>query len=252
MWLLAVGLASPCMASDSARELMIVDALQAIKVGELVRMEAAGQAFVGLYTEAEQVANKGAVIILHDMGGFPDQKSVVSLLRTEFPHYQFSSLSLQMPLRESGASVAEYYDLFPEAVARIQAGVDFLKKKDVNNIVLIGYGLGGLMALAAQSEKAMELKALVLISLPVPVSEQKAVQTLAMLKKNKLPLLDVYADKDLADVIGSAREKRVAAKDNPLYRQLRIDSEEHAFRHQAGLLSKRIYSWVSRVALSAQ
>jgi dienelactone hydrolase len=243
---LVFSLVAQGFASDRQRELMFADYLKGRFAGELTWLDAAGQKFIGLYTETERLSNNGAVIVLHDIGEFPDQQPVVSLLRSEFPKHQFASLSLQMPLREAGASSEAYYALFPEAVSRIQAGIDFLTKKDFKVIVLIGYGLGGLMALYAQSEKALAVKALVVISLPVPVSDQKAAQTLEMLKKVKLPLLDIYAESDLASVQGSAREKRVAAKDNPGYRQLKIDHTDHLFRHQTGLLSKRIYSWLSR------
>ncbi len=248
IYVLIIGIVatSLSLASDQKREQSYQQDMQFLKVGELVSLEANKQNFSAIYTGAPKNSNHNAALILHDMGAYPDQQLVVRELRSELPQHQWSTLSLQMPVREVGTSVEDYYALFPEAVQRIQVGIDYLTKLDLQNIVLVGYGLGALMAVYAVSEQNIEAKALVAISLPVAKSEHPNAQTLAMLKKLNVPLLDIYAEKDLPDVIASAQFRRLAIKDNSNSRQMTLLAEDHNFLNQNGLLAKRIQSWLTR------
>lgn len=106
---------------------------------------------------------------------------------------------------------------------------------------------GGLMGVYALSEQAADIKALVTISLPVPATENKTAQTLELIKKIKIPMLDIYGALDVPDVTESARDRRLAAKENAGYRQIKIDDEGHAYLHDEGLLVKRIYSWLGQL-----
>lgn len=238
-------LAGVCLAGDEKREADFADGIgKTLTMGKAVWLESEGKKFLGLYTETEKVAGKGAVIILHDMGGHPDQRQLIYSLRVVLPEHNWTTLALQMPLRETGAGQEDYYALFPEAAARIQAGIGYAKSNGAENIVVVGYGLGGLMGVYALSEQAEDVKALVTISLSVPVTENKIVQTLELIKKIKIPILDIYGALDVADVTDSARDRRLAAKENAGYRQIKIDDEGHTYLHDEGLLVKRIYSWL--------
>ncbi len=75
------------------------------------------------------------------------------------------------------------------------------------------------MGIYALSEQATDIKALVTISLPVPATENKIAQTLELIKKIKMPMLDIYGALDVPDVTESARDRRLAAKENTGYRQ---------------------------------
>ncbi len=242
-------LSDACWASDQKREAEFAESInKTLAMGKAVWLESEGKKFLGLYTEIEKVVGHGVVIILHDMGGHPNQQQLIYDLRVFLPEHNWATLSLQMPLREGGAEKEDYYALFPEAAARIQAGIDYLKGNGAASIVVIGYGLGGLMGVYALSEQAADVKALVTISLPVPKSENKAAQTLEFINKIKMPILDIYGAVDVADVTDSARERRLAAKENAAYRQIKINDEGHAYLHDEGLLVKRIYSWLGVTA----
>ncbi|MGZ8192658.1 MAG: DUF3530 family protein [Methylobacter sp.] len=239
---------SMCLASDEKREAEFADDIRkTLVIGRMVQLESEGKKFLGLYTETEKTAPKGVVIILHDLGGHPDQQQLIYALRVFLPEHDWATLALQMPLREIGADKNEYYALFPEALARIQAGINYAKESGAENIVLIGYGLGGLMAVYTQSEQAADIKALVTISLPVPDADVKTAQTLEFIKRIKIPMLDIYGALDIADVVESARDRRLAAKENPGYRQIIINDEGHRYLHDEGLVVKRIYSWLSQL-----
>jgi len=234
-----------CLAGDEKREAEFAEGInKTLTTGKAVWLESNGKKFLGLYTEIEKVTGNGVVIILHDMGGHPNQQQLIYGLRVFLPEHNWATLSLQMPLWEAGAEKEDYYALFPEAAARIRAGIDYVKNNGADSIVVVGYGLGGMMGTYALSEQAADVKALVTISLPVPVTENKAAQTLEFIKKINIPMLDIYGALDVSDVTGSARDRRLAAKENKGYRQIKINDEGHAYLHDEGLLVKRIYSWL--------
>lgn len=238
-----------CLAGDEKREADFAESInKTLAMGKAVWLESEGKKFLGLYTETEKITSKGTVIVLHDMGGHPDQQRLINGLRIFLPEHGWTTLALQMPLRESGAEQEEYYALFPEAAVRIQAGIIYAKSNGAENIVVVGYGLGGLMGVYAQSEQALDIHALVTISLPVPATENKTAQTLEFIKKINIPMLDIYGALDVPDVTESARDRRLAAKENTAYRHVKINDEGHAYQHDEGLLVKRIYSWLESAA----
>ncbi|HEY8218508.1 MAG TPA: DUF3530 family protein [Methylobacter sp.] len=238
-------LSDACWAGDGKLEAEFAESISnTLTVGKAVWLESEGKKFLGVYTETERTGSKGTVIILHDIGGHPNQQQLIYGLRVFLPEHNWATLALQMPLREAGVEKEEYYPLFPEAAARIQAGINYAKNNGAENIVVAGYGLGGLMAAYALSEQAIDIKALAAISLPVPAIEDKTAQTLELIRKIKIPMLDIYGALDVPDVTESARERRLAAKDNTGYRQIKISDEGHAYLHDEGMLVKRIYSWL--------
>jgi predicted esterase len=240
-------------AGDSKREADFTDEIiKTQPVGKIVWLKVDGKKFLGLYIETEKKRSKGAVIILHDLGGHPNQLQLIKTLRTFLPDHNWSTLSLQMPVREMIATEDDYYNLFPEARTRIEAGIKYLQENKVDPIILAGYGLGALMAVYSQSEKSTHIKAIAAISLAVPDTQNKSAQTVEFIKKIQLPLLDIYAEQDLPAVLGSARDRRLAAKENLSYRQDKINDENHLYQHDEGLVVKRIYSWIEHVVTNQQ
>ena len=217
-------------------------------IGKSQWLEAAGQRFFCLYTESEKTDNAQAAIILHDIGGDPDQKPVLHGLRTELPQHNWTTLALQLPLREKSATEADYYGLFAEAQLRIRAAVDFLQKSGAKKIALIGYGLGALQAVYAVSEKPENIVAVAAISLPVPESAAPQAQSLLFIKNIALPLLDVYAEFDLPAVLNTAQQRRQAGKENPVFWQVRMEGENHAYQQDYERLVKRVYSWLGTIS----
>lgn len=233
-------------ATDIARETEFAEQIaKTLDNGEIVWLEAGGRRFLSIYTETEFPDSRNAAIVLHDQGGHPDQKPMMHALRNELARHRWSTLALQMPLRETGAGSEDYYALFPSATQRIGAAIDYLKREGVENIALVGYRLGALMALQAQEQFNRSIKALALIGLPVPNSTHRAAGTLEFIKKTDLPMLDLYSGKDIPEIVGNAGKKRLAAKQNPNYRQVKLDDDE-------AMTVKRIYSWLTRTVLRAE
>lgn len=241
-----LGAVSVGYASDNRREQNYAAEIQQQPImGQALWLQASGQPFLGLYTEAEKTDNSNVVIVLHEMGEHPDAKPLIHRLRTTLPLHNWASLALQMPVRESGAPAEDYYSLFDEARERIDVAVDYLLKNGAKHIAIVGYGMGALMAAYRLSEKPSDVMALVSISLPVPQTTAAQAQSLELIKKVQMPFLDVYAEFDLPTVIDSARLRRMAGKDNPVYRQIRMDGVDHGYQQDYELLVKRVYSWLT-------
>lgn len=238
------------LAFNELRELEYAEKIEAsLAIGKILWLQVKGTKFLALYTETEEIENLGTAILLHPMGGHPDQKKIINPLRTYLPEHRWATLSLQMPVLGIGAKENEYYPIFDNANARIQAAIDYLVAAKVNNIVLVGYGVGGMMAMYYLNEHTnkKEVKALVAISIGVPETEQKQVQVIDFISGVKQPILDIFAEFDLPEVTMSARERRIAGKENLAYRQFKVEGEGHLFEHDEGLVMKRIYSWINLI-----
>jgi len=243
---LMCGLALNVQASDQIRELEYAqDLASKVSTGRLLWLAAKPHDFLTLWTEAEKTDNTNAAILLHDMGQHPDQAPLIQGLRTVLPQHGWATLSLQMPLREREASALDYYGLFDEAQARIHAAVEFLRQQGAQNIALVGYGMGAAMACYSLSQKSAGIFGWVAISLPWPDSSLPQAQVGDWMQQIALPFLDLYAEFDLPAVVDKARQRRMLAKDNPVYRQVMINGETHGFDHDPDLVIKRVYSWLA-------
>ncbi len=224
-----------------------------LTIGSVVKLKAGKKTFLALYTETENKKTSGTAIIVHPQGGHPDQKKIIKPLRHYLPAHNWATLAIQMPVLSPGAGEEEYFPFFEQANERLKASVDLLTTGGVNNIALVGYGLGSMMALYHISQNPeTRIKAVVAISLGVPDSQRKEAQVLQFLGQIKFPVFDIYAENDLAYVVDNARKKKVASKDNQFYRQLELAGEGYLFEHDEGLAVKRIYSWLSRTFRSLE
>ncbi len=233
-------------ASDIEREQRYAELVQqTLKTGDIVWLKHKERKFIALYTQTEQSKNLGTAIILHDQGGYPDQFPLIHQLRTELPAHRWASLSLQLPILEEGAPVGDYQSLRAETLARIEAAVNFLRQNQAEDIVLVGFGLGAIDALAYAAQNNA-IKALVLISTFVPADKQKQQQFITQLSALNIPILDIYAENDWLKTRLTARKRRLAGRDNADFRQIIMPDTGHAWRHAEVLLIKRVYSWLSR------
>lgn len=244
--LLSLLQAIPATAADSIREQEYADLLQTnLPLGKIIRLKAGDRIFLGIYTHTEKTGPGNAAIILHDISSYPDQKPVVHELRTQLPRHNWATLALQMPVRETSASEADYYPLFPESHTRVRAAIEYLQSIGVTNIAVIGYGLGALMSVFSVNENAKDLAALVTISLATPDSTVSQAQTETFIKNIALPFFDIYAEFDIPAVTNTADRRKLAGRDNPVYRQKMMDGEDHAFKQENELLVKWVYSWLT-------
>lgn len=241
----------PLLASDLVREGRIAAEIEeTILVGEPIQLEAEGDSFLGIYTNETTRFTQGAAIILHGRGAHPDWVDVVYPLRSQLPDYGWKTLSIQMPLAPSGAGDWVYEALIPEAFPRITAAVEYLKRQQVTNIVLIGHSLGARMGVAYLAQGAPKaIRAFVAVGLGADKARPNG-GTLGAMRQIKLPFIDIYGSRDLSSVVDTTQERARAARlaDNAAYRQTEIVGADHFFRGLEDTLVAQVRTWLGRVA----
>ena len=122
-------------ASDLAREKRMADEIiDVILDGEAVFLEAEGNKFLSIYTEAEE-DNGRAVIVMHGTGIHPDWQQVVQPLRVGLTEHHWNTLSIQMPILPNEAEYEEYAPLYDAVAPRIDAAIKYLKNNGSKEIV---------------------------------------------------------------------------------------------------------------------
>lgn len=247
--LTALAICQHSYATDLLREQKIVeDMAPRTDVNEMVWLESSGAKFQALYREAVPKDTHGGVILLHDLDASPDAADILRPLRKRLPDRGWDSLSLQVPVREAGAALQDYFALLPEAVERIKAGIAYLQSKNIARITLIGHHAGALMTLRYLAETSdRTVNAAILIDLPLAEHSEQEQATLADLAKSKLPLLEILSSREQALTSESAQKRKRAMKNNPGYRQTVIADPEARFSDVEDLLTNRIHGWLMRL-----
>ena len=98
-----------------------------------------------------------------------------------------------MPVRNSEAGAEDYPVLFPEAAARIQAGVAWLAEKGHRKTVLLSHSLGSRMA-NAYLERAAKVPFVAWVSLGI-TSAYRGFGTF------HAPIMDIYGENDFPAVL---------------------------------------------------
>ena len=227
-------------------EEQIVDS---IMVGEDVKLKAGSVDFLALYTEPTTDKDKGAVILLHGLGVHPAWPDVIEPLRMRLPDLGWHTLSLQMPVLENEAKETDYSPLFPEVPLRIQAGVDFLKEKGINNIVLSGHSLGATMAsFYLSSNRDPIIKRFVILSGGPGLPDNKQMDSLENFRKMKgIDIADIYGSEDLKYVLDTVQHRKVFGKQQfgKHYRNYRVEGANHFYRDKESELIHVISEWLN-------
>jgi pimeloyl-ACP methyl ester carboxylesterase len=217
-------------AADYARERKWADeVLPAVLTGDPVWLEVldgkySGHKFLTLYTEAPQA--KAGVIVVHGMGVHPDW-GLIGPLRQNLPELGYATLSVQMPVLQADAKGEDYPATFDEAAARIGQAVAFLKAKGYQKIVLVTHSLGCRMT-ARYLEQTPN----------APIDAWVAIGASAALdyRKLKFPVLDLYGENDLPQVLQAAGQRAKGLKGKSA--QVVVPKADHFFEgHDAALLA---------------
>lgn len=92
-----------CSTADLAREQRLVEQIvDAIFEGEPVYLAVNEHRFLPIHTPSESQPVRGAATILHGRGTHPDREQVTNPMRTRLPTHGWDTLSLQMPVLETG------------------------------------------------------------------------------------------------------------------------------------------------------
>ena len=223
VWMLVLlMLAGNVVAADYAREKKWADeVIPGVVVGDPVYLEQAnGHKFLTLYTTAKDP--KAALIIVHGLGIHPDW-GLIGVLRSQLADRGYTTLSVQMPVLANDAKASAYPATFPEASQRLQLAVDFLKAKGYQKLGIVSHSMGSRMSEAYLSAKPdPAIKAWVAIGMPGTADYRKL----------KMPVLDLYGQNDLPEVIKGAAARKAGLQGKPGSEQIQATRADHFFTDQ--------------------
>ena len=232
----------------------------------------AGQEIDATYIEETFGKRHGAVVLLHDQNEQIDSSGVVTTLRHHLPDSGWSTLtvSLNFPFEpdillstslettqdkdSKGLSAqktqTEDKSTDSEQVAskslppisnqqRIEAAVAFLQTKDIKQIVFIGHGQGGVVAVDIMNTIAIPIFGLVMVGTPALATKE---QLLSMCQ----PILDIYGGQELSNVSKAVKDRKIEMKReaNTNYSERKIDGANHDFDGLQLMLTSTIRGWL--------
>ena len=220
-----------------------------VVVGEPVWLSARRHKFLALYAPPAQAGGQG-VILIHGRGVHPAW-GFIDNLRADIAEAGFHTLSLQMPILATDAPFGAYGKTFPEAFERIDAGIQYLKQKGVNRVLLIGHSSGAMTAVAYVAKHPQApVTGIVAIGLSTYINGPDTMQPALMLKSVRVPVLDIYGANDLHEVLSYNEARRTAAQTagNKGYSAVRVPDANHFFTDQYEALKKHVLDWLGRNA----
>jgi pimeloyl-ACP methyl ester carboxylesterase len=243
-------ISSLAFASDLAQEQRISEQLDnPALIGQALWLDAGPVRFLAILEPSRGEQRNGGVILLHDAGENADWQRVIAPLRHHLAAKGWDTLSLQMPSAEDPLEPAAMKALLAEAQPRIQAAIGSLGTRGIDNLVLIGHGLGARVALNyLAGTPSPSVHAFVAIGLPV-AGDKPDDPVIAAIGKLPLPMLDLYGSRDLPAVVDSASARRGAAHRAQVkgYRQDRIEGADHDFDGLQTRLQRHVEAWLHRV-----
>ncbi len=213
--------------------------------GSPVLLDIEDEHFLSIYTEATG-RTKGGVILLHGRGLHPDWEDTINPLRVGLANNGWSTLSLQMPVLEHGATYYEYVPIFPYAFPRIEAGINHLKSKGIDNIVLLAHSCGVHMSMAWINQVGdSDISAYIGIGMGATDNQQPMMRPFPI-EKMTVPILDIYGENDFPAVIKMAylRQKQMDKTENKKSLQIIIAGADHYQTGKGNDLVKTVSNWL--------
>ena len=239
-------------AYDNAKEKRWANQVaDSIMVGDAEWLNVGKNKIFAIYTENTTKNTLGAAIVIHGVGVHPNWDQIIRPIRSQLPDYGWTTLSIQMPILANDANYSEYAPLFDDVAPRINAAVQFLKVKGINNIVIVAHSLGAGMAgyyLANTPDKS--IKAFVSIGSTGSMFKDKDKNFFKSLETIKVPILDIFGAIDLPEVMETAKLKKLTAQKVGIksYTQIKVPGANHFFDHKDDVLVKHVRSWLAKNA----
>lgn len=245
-WLLLWGWLGVAWAGGNAlEESRLLEGLHLDSGAKALTLTAPAGSFQAILDEAATRKRKGVAILLPEAGARADA-GVLRALRRGLPPHGWSTLSLQLPVLEAEAEPQEYWDLLPQAAARIAAAVARMKAARYTDIALVGHGFGATAALRYLGQGGDDsVRAAVLLSAWWPADHSDALETWS--KAAAVAVLDVYGERDGRAVLRGALHRKLLFKELDGFRQWRVSGSGHGYRGWEAWLVERIYGWLQRL-----
>ena len=220
--------------------------VDAIFDGEPVTLKDGELEFLAIYTPSATDKTSDAAIVMHGLGVHPDWDQVIRPLRTSLPERGWSTLSLQMPILANGVGHEEYAPLFSNVSGRIEAGINYLKEQGAKRIVIIAHSLGAAMGSYYLSNHHPE-SVLGFVGIGMGSSSMAVMDNTTSLKSVNVPVLDIYGENDLDDVVTSAEARKKALENNNVMhsKQEIIPGAGHFFDGKNEILINEVSVWIN-------
>jgi len=238
-------------ASDIAREKRLAEQIEdAIFDGDPVYLiDSSKHSFLSIYMESDAAKIKGGAIIMHGRGMHPEWKDVTQPLRTQLPAYGWHTLSIQMPVLNKAAKYYDYLSIINEAGPRIEAAIDFMQSKGINNIALIAHSCSVHMSMDwLRHNPTSNITAYIGIGMGATDYKQPMKQVFP-LDQLKFPVLDIYGSDDYPAVhtMAVSRLKMIKQAGNSKSRQVIVTGSDHYHKDNAEALIENIAAWLNRL-----
>lgn len=237
--------AAAASTSNLKREKIFADQIEKyLVVGDSIRLEARGVKFLAIDTRPQKSPVKGAVILLHGRGVHPTWGFVDKLRMDLADKSGWRTLSIQLPILEADTPTEQYGPTLPEAFARIDAAIAYLKKTGIKRIVLLGHSSGAVTAVSYLAEHPTNsVQGVMVLGLGPGFPPYASIKSLERLK---LPILDVYGEKDFDFVLKEIplHKKAVENAGNRGFRQVRIAGANHFYADQHKPLLAEVERWL--------
>jgi dienelactone hydrolase len=198
------------------------------------------------------------VVLLHGRAGSPDG-AAVGFMRKALNRAGYWTLSLANPIPKAGdefpnyvADLAAENYVFPEAFARVRAGLAALKARGVRDAALAGFSMGGRMQAAFLAEgggkAALPIKGL--IALSIGVNGSGPLNTANTLGRVAVPVIDVCgeADTDFAGSQGKRKEAYGAGAGKEFTAFIAKGNIPHNLAGAEVEVEKQVIAWLGKIA----
>ena len=214
--------------ADYAREQRWADEITpTILVGDPAQLALpSGRKFLGIYAPNEKA--QAGVIVVHGLGVHPDW-GLINPLRSQLSEQGYATLSVQMPVLASDARGDQYPPLFPDAAARLEAAVVWLRSKGHRKVAIVSHSLGSRMTnYFLNQSSAPAIDAWVSIGISGDYTDPATF---------KAPIMDLYGEKDLPAVLAGVTQRGAAIQRVRGSGQMGIAGADHFFRgHETELV----------------
>lgn len=214
--------------------------------GTPVLLDIEDEQFLAIETEAYG-RTRGGVILIHGRGFHPDWPDAINPLRVGLSENGWETLSLQMPVLEKEAKYYDYVPIFPYAFPRIEAGIEHMKSRGIDNIVLLAHSCGVHMSMAWINQNGdSAISAYIGAGMGATDYKQPMMGPFPI-DKMSVPVLDVYGENDYPAVLkmSKLRKKQMNKGGNKKSAQKIISGADHYYTDKGDALVKTVSSWLN-------
>ena len=225
-------------APDYAREKRWADEITpALVVGDaLYLQQPSGHKFLALHTPANHA--RAALIVVHGLGIHPDW-ALIGALRSDLPEHGYTTLAIQMPVLAADAKGEDYGALFGDAGERLATAAAWLRTQGHSRIAIVSHSMGSCMSNRfLTADPAHGIAAWVAIG----ISSGEFADAAAL----KLPVLDIYGERDFPQVRQKADLRAAVLSRLKGSAQIEVPAADHYFNGSEAALTRQVRLFLDR------